>query len=263
MVLLQQKARHTHDGLNRFWASSVSSAHCGLSTLILQNWKCPHAPPPPRSLGPRPRSGPVGRLLSSSYAGLQNRGFSVTRGSGLGDGRPQHGRTGAWQPVPPQCPVPGGRGGPPGSQLWPLITGPSFSRLFSLQVPVPPKLFLSLVYKLEGTSKVGVALELTTGDAGSCHIGGISALNGKGTRLAPACLPGLSLLMTLWGGEFQKVGVRGAGVGSAWHRLCQGWRRCGPAQGRGSALSLLLTVASRGRTPRGQGEARRPRRGLS
>ncbi|XP_059527383.1 cytosolic endo-beta-N-acetylglucosaminidase isoform X1 [Myotis daubentonii] len=52
-------------------------------------------------------------------------------------------------------------------------------RLFSLQVPVPPKLFLSLVYKLEGTSEVRVALELTTGDAGSCSIGGISALNAE------------------------------------------------------------------------------------
>lgn len=52
-------------------------------------------------------------------------------------------------------------------------------RLFSLQVPVPPKLFLSLVYKLEGTAKVRVALELTTGDAGSCHVGGISALNAE------------------------------------------------------------------------------------
>ncbi|XP_005884376.1 PREDICTED: cytosolic endo-beta-N-acetylglucosaminidase [Myotis brandtii] len=52
-------------------------------------------------------------------------------------------------------------------------------RLFSLQVPVPPKLFLSLVYKLEGTSEVRVALELTTGDAGSCYVRGISALNAE------------------------------------------------------------------------------------
>lgn len=59
--------------------------------------------------------------------------------------------------------------------------GPSSSRLFTLHVPVPPKVFLSLVYKLEGPSSVRVALELTTGDAGSCHVGGISALNGEGT----------------------------------------------------------------------------------
>ncbi|XP_006886401.1 PREDICTED: cytosolic endo-beta-N-acetylglucosaminidase [Elephantulus edwardii] len=51
-------------------------------------------------------------------------------------------------------------------------------RLFSLQVPVPPKLFLSLVYKLEGPSAVTVTLELSTGDS-SCHIGGISALNAE------------------------------------------------------------------------------------
>lgn len=62
-----------------------------------------------------------------------------------------------------------------------LITGPSCCRLFSLEVPVPPKIFLSMVYKLEGPSAVGVALELTTGDAGSCHVGGISALTGEGT----------------------------------------------------------------------------------
>uniref|UniRef100_G1NW58 Cytosolic endo-beta-N-acetylglucosaminidase n=1 Tax=Myotis lucifugus TaxID=59463 RepID=G1NW58_MYOLU len=52
-------------------------------------------------------------------------------------------------------------------------------RLFSLQVPLPPKLFLSLVYKLEGTSEVRVALELTTGDAGSCYIRSISELNAE------------------------------------------------------------------------------------
>ncbi|XP_017380450.1 cytosolic endo-beta-N-acetylglucosaminidase isoform X1 [Cebus imitator] len=52
-------------------------------------------------------------------------------------------------------------------------------RLFSLQVPVPPKIFLSMVYKLEGPTDVTVALELTTGDAGSCHISGISVLNAE------------------------------------------------------------------------------------
>lgn len=56
--------------------------------------------------------------------------------------------------------------------------------MFSLQVPVPPKIFLSLVYKLEGPSNVRVALEFTIGDTGSCHIGGISALNGEG-RVSP------------------------------------------------------------------------------
>uniref|UniRef100_A0A8C9JFA1 Endo-beta-N-acetylglucosaminidase n=1 Tax=Panthera tigris altaica TaxID=74533 RepID=A0A8C9JFA1_PANTA len=52
-------------------------------------------------------------------------------------------------------------------------------RLFSLHVPVPPKIFFSMVYKLEGPSDVGVALELTAGDAGSCHVGGISTLSAE------------------------------------------------------------------------------------
>lgn len=59
-------------------------------------------------------------------------------------------------------------------------------RLFSLQAPVPPKIFLSMVYKLEGPTDVTVALELTTGDASSCHIGGISVLNGKAVGPRPA-----------------------------------------------------------------------------
>ncbi|XP_036920084.1 cytosolic endo-beta-N-acetylglucosaminidase isoform X2 [Sturnira hondurensis] len=57
-------------------------------------------------------------------------------------------------------------------------------RLFSLQVPMPPKIFLSLVYKLEETAKVSVALELTAGDEGSCDIG-ISTLNETGSRHSP------------------------------------------------------------------------------
>lgn len=52
-------------------------------------------------------------------------------------------------------------------------------RLFSLHVPIPPKVFLSLVYKLEGSTGVTVALELTMGDS-SCHVGGISVLTGEG-----------------------------------------------------------------------------------
>ncbi|KAF6093556.1 endo-beta-N-acetylglucosaminidase [Phyllostomus discolor] len=58
-------------------------------------------------------------------------------------------------------------------------------RLFSLQVPLPPRIFLSLVYKLEGTAKVRVALELTTGDEGSCDVGGISTLSDTSTRHSP------------------------------------------------------------------------------
>lgn len=52
-------------------------------------------------------------------------------------------------------------------------------RLFSLHVPVPPKVFLSMVYKFEGSTDVQVALELTTGDASSCHVGGMLVLNGE------------------------------------------------------------------------------------
>lgn len=53
------------------------------------------------------------------------------------------------------------------------------SRLFSLNVPVPPKVFLSMVYKFEGSTDVQVALELTTGDASSCHVSGMLVLNGE------------------------------------------------------------------------------------
>ena len=114
----------------------------------------------------------------------------------------------------------------PAVSLWPLITGPPSSRLFSLQVPVPPKIFLSMVYKLEGPSAVGVALELTTGDAGSCHVGGISALSGEGTRLAPSFLTGLCLLRGRLGEEEARElhGVRGQlGLGALlWSRPGQG-----------------------------------------
>nr|XP_060501184.1 cytosolic endo-beta-N-acetylglucosaminidase isoform X2 [Panthera onca] len=71
-------------------------------------------------------------------------------------------------------------------------------RLFSLHVPVPPKIFLSMVYKLEGPSDVGVALELTTGDAGSCHVGGISTLSGPGRLGPPGSLLASSPCGFLW-----------------------------------------------------------------
>ena len=50
---------------------------------------------------------------------------------------------------------------------------------------MPPKIFLSLVYKLEGTTKVSVTLELTTGHVGTCDISGISVLNGEGRAWLP------------------------------------------------------------------------------
>nr|XP_055175968.1 cytosolic endo-beta-N-acetylglucosaminidase isoform X3 [Nyctereutes procyonoides] len=66
------------------------------------------------------------------------------------------------------------------------------------QVPVPPQIFLSLVYKLEGASNVGVALELTTGDAGSCHIGSISTLNETSSRHSPRPLRAPPTKLARW-----------------------------------------------------------------
>lgn len=89
---------------------------------------------------------------------------------------------------------------------------------------MPPKVFLSMVYKLEGPSAVGVALELTTGDAGSCHVGGISVLSGEG--MAPSFLTGLCLLRGRLGEEEARKlhGVRGQlGLGALlWSRPGQG-----------------------------------------
>ncbi|XP_030064480.1 cytosolic endo-beta-N-acetylglucosaminidase [Microcaecilia unicolor] len=68
-------------------------------------------------------------------------------------------------------------------------------RLFSLQVPSPPKLLISMVYKLEEQSKVSVTLELMTRDLQTCQIGNISDLTVQGTthhlepRLGPQCDP--------------------------------------------------------------------------
>ncbi|NWW54989.1 ENASE acetylglucosaminidase, partial [Pedionomus torquatus] len=54
-------------------------------------------------------------------------------------------------------------------------------RLFSLQMPAPPKLFLTLLYKLEGPppEDFTVALELTTWDSGTCHEGNVTPLPGE------------------------------------------------------------------------------------
>lgn len=95
--------------------------------------------------------------------------------------------------------------------------GPSSSRLFSLQVPVPPKLFLSLVYKLEGPSNVRVALELTTGDTDSCHVGGILALHGEGPGWPLSVLTGLSP----FSGHLREPGKV--------HRVCGELVSCHPA----------------------------------
>ncbi|NWS76170.1 ENASE acetylglucosaminidase, partial [Crotophaga sulcirostris] len=75
------------------------------------------------------------------------------------------------------------------------------TRLFSLQMPAPPKLFLTLLYKLEGPhpDNFTVALELTTGDSATCHEGNVTSLpepNGRHhPRLLPAPPPGLAKLL--------------------------------------------------------------------
>ncbi|XP_048675269.2 cytosolic endo-beta-N-acetylglucosaminidase isoform X2 [Caretta caretta] len=60
-------------------------------------------------------------------------------------------------------------------------------RLFSFKMPAPPKLFLSLLYKLEEKlPEVAVTLELTTWNSGSCHVGNNV---GVATRHQPPPLP--------------------------------------------------------------------------
>ncbi|XP_065549422.1 cytosolic endo-beta-N-acetylglucosaminidase isoform X2 [Lathamus discolor] len=73
-------------------------------------------------------------------------------------------------------------------------------RLFSLQMPAPPKLFLTLLYKLEGPhTEFTVALELTTWDSGTCHEGNVTSLpepSGRHhPRFLPAPPPGLAKLL--------------------------------------------------------------------
>ncbi|NXX05519.1 ENASE acetylglucosaminidase, partial [Larus smithsonianus] len=76
-------------------------------------------------------------------------------------------------------------------------------RLFSLQMPAPPKLFLTLLYKLEGPhpDEFAVALELTTWDSGTCHEGNVTSLpepNGRHhPRFLPAPPPGLAKLFAV------------------------------------------------------------------
>ncbi|NXN97369.1 ENASE acetylglucosaminidase, partial [Rhinopomastus cyanomelas] len=64
-------------------------------------------------------------------------------------------------------------------------------RLFSLQMPAPPKLFLTLLYKLEqpDPEEVTVMLELTTWDSGSCHEGSITSVPEPNARHHPRFLP--------------------------------------------------------------------------
>lgn len=49
-------------------------------------------------------------------------------------------------------------------------------RLFSLHVPAPEKLMLSIVYKLEGVPNVSVSLELSTQDASLCGVESVTEI---------------------------------------------------------------------------------------
>ena len=57
-------------------------------------------------------------------------------------------------------------------------------------MPAPPKLFLTLLYKLEGPhpDDFAVALELTTSDSGTCHEGNITSLPGEDPAPRPCSL---------------------------------------------------------------------------
>ena len=57
-------------------------------------------------------------------------------------------------------------------------------------MPAPPKLFLTLLYKLEGPhpDDFAVALELTTWDSGTCHEGNVTSLPGEDPAPAPCSL---------------------------------------------------------------------------
>ncbi|XP_069339041.1 cytosolic endo-beta-N-acetylglucosaminidase isoform X2 [Eulemur rufifrons] len=107
-------------------------------------------------------------------------------------------------------------------------------RLFSLQVPVPPKIFLSMVYRLEGPTDIGVALELTTGDASSCHIGGISVLNAEtSSRHSPRPLRVPPTKLARWAGHCRQP-------------LSGGWvQRCYEVSLRGCLLLDLFVNFSR------------------
>lgn len=88
-------------------------------------------------------------------------------------------------------------------------------RLFSLQVPLPPKVFLSMVFKLEEPTAVRVALELTTGDASDCHVGGISVLTeevGPRHRPQPLRVPPSRLA--------RRAGRCGRPLGGGWIQRC-------------------------------------------
>ncbi|XP_068510771.1 cytosolic endo-beta-N-acetylglucosaminidase [Anas acuta] len=107
-------------------------------------------------------------------------------------------------------------------------------RLFSFQMQAPPKLFLNLLYKMEGPHRdeFTVALELTTWDSDTCHEGHITPLpepHGRHhPRLLPAPPPGLSALL------------------AACSRGSEGWTsRCYELELQGCMLRDLSLLVSR------------------
>ncbi|XP_029815983.1 cytosolic endo-beta-N-acetylglucosaminidase [Manacus vitellinus] len=110
-------------------------------------------------------------------------------------------------------------------------------RLFSLQMPAPPKLFLTLLYKLEGpqSDDFVVALEVTTWDSGTCLEGNPTSLPGEDPpngryhpRFLPAPPPGLAKLL------------------AACHRGSHGWTsRCYELELQDCTLRDLSVIVSR------------------
>ncbi|NWI40568.1 ENASE acetylglucosaminidase, partial [Picathartes gymnocephalus] len=108
-------------------------------------------------------------------------------------------------------------------------------RLFSLQMPAPPKLFLTLLYKLEGPQPddFTVALEVTTWDSGICLEGNPTSLpaepNGRHQpRFLLAPPPSLTKLL------------------AACHRGSHGWAsRCYELELQDCSLRDLSVIVSR------------------
>lgn len=71
--------------------------------------------------------------------------------------------------------------------------------LFSLQMPAPPKLFLTLLYKLEGLhpDELTVSLEITTWDSETCLEGNVTSLPGENPA-PPSMLSAVSTHCRAW-----------------------------------------------------------------
>ncbi|XP_077643575.1 cytosolic endo-beta-N-acetylglucosaminidase [Lonchura striata] len=107
-------------------------------------------------------------------------------------------------------------------------------RLFSLQMPAPPKIFLTMLYKLEGPQPddFTVALEVTTWDSEMCFEGNPTSLpepNGRyHPRFLPAPPPSLAKLL------------------AACHRGSHGWTsRCYELELQDCSLRDLSLIVSR------------------